>query len=214
MKKLLTYQCGTDLASSLRLNTQKQNKLRLNFLSFSLRILVCSLFLSACAGHITYWQQQNYRRILLNDRQININIEKKLNSDRIILETSHIKVMVDNGNVLLIGESPSAKIRASIIAMIQTVANIKQIHNALEITQPTTASTQANDLSITNNVKLAFVKAKNLAGFNLQHMKIMTANSKVYLFGRVNKSTAHVVTEMARRVAGVKKIIILFEYID
>ena len=57
---------------------------------------------------------------------------------------------------------------------------------------------------------MAFSK---IEGFDVTRVKVVTENSVVYLMGLLTSQEADAVTDKARNVSGVTKVIRLFEYL-
>ena len=54
----------------------------------------------------------------------------------------------------------------------------------------------------------------DLPGFDPGRVKISTAHGNVYLMGLVSHREADAVVDVARNVAGVNKVVQVFEYVD
>ena len=74
--------------------------------------------------------------------------------------------------------------------------------------------TRASDSLITAKVKTELLRITDLEGFNGTRVKVVTTNGTVYLMGLLTHQEADVVTEKARQVGGVQRVVKLFEYID
>ncbi len=90
-------------------------------------------------------------------------------------------------------------------------SNIKLLYNEVTVEQPISNSARANDLWITTKVKATLLTAKDL---NSASLKIITENGVVYLMGLTTRAQAQIATDKTRTVAGVQKIVKLFEYIN
>ena len=151
---------------------------------------------------------------VIDDQGASWKISHAIFSDKELSEPSHINVAVYNGAVLLTGETPSEdlKLRANAIA-VQAVGSDKPIYNELAISAPTSLSTRTNDAYITSKVKTALFDIQSLPDFDVTRVKVITENSVVYLMGLLTTAEADAVTDKARNVSGVKKVVKLFEYI-
>jgi osmotically-inducible protein OsmY len=63
-------------------------------------------------------------------------------------------------------------------------------------------------------VKTELLRITDIEGFNGARVKVVTDTGTVYLMGLVTREEANAVTEKARQVSGVQKVVKLFEYID
>jgi osmotically-inducible protein OsmY len=74
--------------------------------------------------------------------------------------------------------------------------------------------TRSSDSLITAKVKASLFSIKELPNFDPTRVKVVTENGIVYLMGILTHKEANAVTDMARQVGGVQKIVKLFEYLD
>ena len=72
-------------------------------------------------------------------------------------------------------------------------------------------SKYVNDAYITSKIKTT---AFSTVGIDSNHMKVVTSDSTVYLFGTMTKSQANRVIDISRSTSDVKKVVPLFDYID
>ena len=151
---------------------------------------------------------------ILTDEGIEISASIELNSDENIRSQCHFNVTAYNGTVLVTGEAPTEHLRNKIISIVRIIPDVKLIHNELKIAQPSSFSTRSHDTLITTKVKSSISEVRNIPGFDATRIKVITESGTVYLLGLVHKNEGHITTEMARRVAGVKQVVKIFEYID
>ena len=126
-------------------------------------------------------------------------------------DSVHLNATSYNRTVLLTGEVPNDKIRATIERIARSVENVRGVTNELTIGPPTSLSSRANDSYITSKVKARFVDAQR---FNALHVKVVTENQVVFLLGLVKREEAKEAIQVARTTEGVKKVVTVFEYLD
>jgi len=150
---------------------------------------------------------------VIDDQGMNWKISEAIFKDEELSSPSHINVTVYNSVILLTGETPSEdlKLRANAIAA-QTSDN-KKIHNELAIASPTSLTSRTNDTYITAKIKTALLDISGIEGFDVTRVKVVTENSVVFLMGLLTSQEANAVTNKARNVSGVAKIVRLFEYL-
>lgn len=187
--------------------------MKINPLPF-LTLLVISLLMNGCAVTGPSIHERRRSDIVSMDRLIETRASRELRTDDEIKENCHVNVTAYNGMVLVTGEAPSPHLRDKIIAIVRTIPHIKQIHNAVLITKPSTYESRANDASITKNLKTALVAINTIPGFNGTEVNVITENGVVYLMGLVHKNEGAAAIETARRTPGIKKIVTKYEYID
>lgn len=124
---------------------------------------------------------------------------------------SHINATSYNRIVLLTGEATAPDVREDIERIARGVENVRNVHNEITVTQPTTLMLRSNDAVLTSKVKARFVEANK---FRANHVKVVTENSVVYLMGLVKRQEAQDATEIARTSGGVHRVVRLFEYTD
>ena len=91
------------------------------------------------------------------------------------------------------------------------VDNVRSIVNELVVSGNSTLTQRSSDTLITGQVKAAMVDAKDLYP---TAFKVVTERGTVYLMGRVTQREADRVTEVARGVGGVQKVVRVFEIIS
>jgi len=84
----------------------------------------------------------------------------------------------------------------------------------MTIAAPSSYMTRASDSLITAKVKTEILGINNIEGFNGTRVTVVTSNGTVYLMGLVTHREADAVTEVARQVGGVQRIVKVFEYFD
>lgn len=147
----------------------------------------------------------------VDDEGIEWKAVAAINSDDKLYKEVHINVTSMNGVVLLTGEAPTAEQRDGVLTAVRSVPAVRRIVNEIRITPPTTLGSRSNDAWITGKVKSKLVGTE---GLDSTRVKVVTENAVVYLLGLVNKKEGELATEAARQVAGVQRVVKLFEYID
>jgi osmotically-inducible protein OsmY len=70
---------------------------------------------------------------------------------------------------------------------------------------------RSNDTILTSKVKASFIDAKDL---HASAVKVVTERGVVYLMGRVTEREATRASDIARGVAGVQKVVRVFEVVS
>jgi osmotically-inducible protein OsmY len=126
-------------------------------------------------------------------------------------ENAHVNITSFNRKVLLTGEARDAETKQSVEREIAAIQNVASVANELEIADISNYTSRSNDTLITTKVKASFVDQKDLS---VNVLKVVTERSVVYLMGRVTTSEGKLAGEVASGVAGVRKVVKLFEYIN
>ena len=124
-------------------------------------------------------------------------------------ERAHVNVTAFNRAVLLTGEAWDEKTRAEVATIAAEHPSVRSVTNELQVAGASSATSRANDTTITAKVKGQFI---NVQGLNPLHVKVVTEASVVYLLGLVTEAEAEAATELARTTGGVRKVVKVFEY--
>lgn len=184
-----------------------------------LALAVLSLTLSGCASIISatrttpIHEDRGERTIgrYVEDEMIETKVLVNLSKGSTPLAQSHVNVTSFNGQVLLTGQVPDEATREEAQRIAANVREVRKIDNELEIAGPTSTIIRTNDIYLTSRIKLQLLAEK---GVNSNRIKVVTENGVVYLMGLLKRSEAETAVSVVRSVAGVRKIVKLFEYLD
>jgi osmotically-inducible protein OsmY len=123
----------------------------------------------------------------------------------------HINVTSYNRQVLITGEVPSEKDKATAEQIIVKVDNVKSVVNELGVLGNTNLSARSSDTLITSRVKAALLDDKQVYG---NAFKIVTERGVVYMMGRVTAREADYATNIVRGQSGVQKVVRVLEVIS
>ena len=164
------------------------------------------------AGGATAGAMANDRRTsgaYVDDETIEWKIIDVLYKDEQIEKQTHLNATSYNGIVLLTGEIPNDEMRVKINEKIRGVQGVRQLHDETSIAAPSSMMSRSGDSWITSKVKTAMLTNDTDMGVRT---KVVTDKGVVYLMGIVSPQEADKLTEVARRVAGVQKVVKVFEY--
>jgi osmotically-inducible protein OsmY len=161
---------------------------------------------------------------LVDDETIEVKARLALLENKELNSQVHVDITSYDGIVLLTGEAPTAQLRTEVENLVRKVpelANLEartptvsRIHNEMTIAAPSSFMTRASDSLVTAKVKTELLRITDIEGFNGTRVKVVTDNGTVYLMGLLTHKEADAVTEKARQVGGVQRVVKLFEYID
>jgi osmotically-inducible protein OsmY len=141
------------------------------------------------------------------------NIESK--SDQRIRDKMggnlHVNVVSFNRNVLLTGEVSSESARKEIEQIVKDVEHVRNVLNEIAVGPVSSFASRSNDALITSKVKGRFMDGGK---FQINHVKVITEDSVVYLLGIVNTDEAGSAVDIARSTKGVRKVVKVFEYMN
>ncbi|MGB0204863.1 MAG: BON domain-containing protein [Neptuniibacter sp.] len=127
------------------------------------------------------------------------------------MKSSNISVTSYNGLVLLTGQAPSETARLEAEQIVSQIRKVRKIHNEIKISGISSALARSNDLWITTKVKAQLLTNKDIDG---SRIKVVTDSSIVYLMGLVSAQEADNAINIVRGIAGVEKIVKVFEYVN
>ncbi len=182
-------------------------------------IVLTSTLVTGCSNIISATREEPIRedpgsRTLgsyLEDEAIETKILVNLSKGSAPLAQSHINVVSYNGQVLLVGQVPSAQVKQEAEQIARQIQHVRKVHNELEIAGPTSTIIRINDTYLTSRVKLQLLADESVEG---NRIKVVTENGVVYLMGLVRPDEAERAVEITRSVSGVRKIVKVFEYVN
>jgi len=142
------------------------------------------------------------------DKSITVKAEMRLS--KLGGDNGHINIASFNRKVLITGEVPDAATKATAEREVRAIEGVQSIANELEIAGPASYTSRSSDALVTTKVKASLVEMKTISASSF---KVVTENGTVYLMGRVTQREGDVATDVTKSVAGVQKVVKLFEYI-
>lgn len=143
------------------------------------------------------------------DKSIVVKAELKL--PNVAGKSSHVNVNSFNRRVLLTGEVPDDETKAKVEREIRAIEGVVNVTNELEVGFSSSYTSRSNDALITSKVKLSLADAKDISA---NTFKVVTEKGAVFLMGRVTQREGAQAADIARGVAGVTKVVKVFEYIS
>ncbi len=150
---------------------------------------------------------------IVEDQAIELRVINGLAKDKELSNQSHINITSYDYIVLLSGETPSEAFRTRAGEIARAQKEVRRVHNELVIAAPSSIMTRSSDSLITSKVKSALFKVK-AEDFDPTRVKVVTENGTVFLMGLLHRQEASEVTEQARKISGVQRIVTLYRYMD
>lgn len=149
----------------------------------------------------------------LDDKMIPMQVSRAIKDAHVDLNstTSHIVTTSYNGIVLLAGQTPRRELKELAGKAAKNVVDVKKVYNEITIEQPTTMGARSNDAFLTSAIKTRLLAYADVPSAKI---KVVTENGVVYLMGILTRAEANRATNVVKDVAGVQRIVRLFEYID
>lgn len=188
-------------------------------LSFSSRKLIlaalCSaVVLSGCANNTAanpanYGQRSNDVQAV--DATVEREAERALNRADARLGDARIRAHSYDGTLLLVGQVPSEELRSKAGDVVSSLRGVNKVHNELSIAANLPASQRLSDTWLTTNVISHLATNDRIDSSKL---KVTTENASVYLMGTVTREEADRIVNAASSVAGIQRIVKVFDYIE
>lgn len=171
----------------------------------------CIFVAGAAAGAAAVTVVYDHRKLakILTDQELTKKISDKFSASREFREKNHIEVTCFNRVVLLTGEARNAQYRQQAEEMARSVPDVGRIYNEITVQMPTSSFVRTSDSWITTKIKTEMLATKDLQSSTV---KVVTENGSVYLMGIVNREQADMVVDIARQVAGVQRVVKIFQY--
>jgi osmotically-inducible protein OsmY len=171
----------------------------------------CIFVVGAAAGAAAAAGVYDHRKVqsVVSDEKLNNKVIISINAIPYISDNNHISVTTFNHVVLLTGETTTLEMRQSVEATARSVPDVTQVYNQITVKGPSSALTRASDSWITTKIKTQMLATKDLKSGTI---KVITENGSVYLMGIVSRDQADGAVYIARQVAGVQKVVKIFQY--
>ena len=113
--------------------------------------------------------------------------------------------------MLLTGEAPGESLRTRITEIARSIDKVRGVQNEIALLAPSTLLARAGDTLVTGKVKAALFRDKEISA---GRVKVVTERGVVYLMGLLRQEEVDRATEIARRVAGVQRVVKVMEYVE
>lgn len=151
---------------------------------------------------------------VVDDKRIQLGAYDEINRDKELVLKNRVMIAVYNGVMLLMGEVRTPDLKARAEQTVTGFEGVRRIVNEIDIMEPEGFWTRRNDNKITARVKLALTDITSVPGFDVTKVKVSTAHRTVYLMGLLTSEEVEIVTEIARNVPGVERVVKVFEYTE
>ncbi len=181
--------------------------------------LLCVLAIQGCVGVIATGtalgavatQDRRTPGTYIDDELIELKLLAAVSRNESLKSQSHVNATSFNGLVLLTGETPGESLRSQVAEIARGIPKVRGVQNEIALKAPSSLLARTSDAAVTGNVKAALLKDENV---NAAQVKVVTEGGVVYLMGLLRQDEADRATEVARRVAGVQRVVKVMEYIE
>lgn len=123
---------------------------------------------------------------------------------------SRILVTSFNRVILLVGQTPTASLRVVAEKIARSTPGVQRVYDEVSVNNPIPLTQRTKDSWITGQVRSNMLTKKGLESGSI---RVVTENGVVYLMGIATAEQAALSVDVARRVAGVVKVVKIFQYI-
>lgn len=182
-------------------------------------IALCVPAIQGCAGvaatgtaaGAVVTQDRRSAGTMVDDEIIELKVRAAIHADERLANQTHVSVTSFNGIVLLTGEAPGESLRSRVVEIARGVPRVRSVQNEVALQAPSSLLARAGDSVVTGKVKTALLANDALRGIQV---KVVTERGTVYLMGLLRQAEADRVADIARRVAGVQRVVKILEYIQ
>jgi osmotically-inducible protein OsmY len=173
--------------------------------------LVAGVAAGATAGGAILYDQRPMNT-MMGDQKAESTAQYFVNRDRQLASHSHLQVAVYNRIALIVGQAETPELSQRAYQVVSSVRNIDRIYNEIKIDgEAPTLKEKSNDAWLTTKVKAAMVEQK---GLHASQIRVVVANSTAYLMGLVTPQEGETAADAARHVAGIVKVVKVFQYLS
>jgi osmotically-inducible protein OsmY len=150
----------------------------------------------------------------VDDKRLYLAAFDSLNKDKELALRNHVAIIVYDGVMLLVGEVRTEELKARAQRAVSGFDGTRRIVNELAVREPEGFWSRRRDNTITAHVKTALLDLTSLPGFDPTRVNVTTAHRVVYLMGRLTHEEDEAVNAHARDVAGVERVVKVFDYVE
>lgn len=151
---------------------------------------------------------------VISDRNIQTTAYDNFNKDKELALKNNVTIVVYNGVMLLAGEVRTPELKERAERRVSGYEGVRRLVNEIEVREPEGFLSRRRDNTISVHVKTALLDIVDLPGFDPTRVNVTTVHRTVYLMGLVTREEAERVADIARNVAGVEKVVRVFEFQD
>ncbi len=145
---------------------------------------------------------------MVDDQAITIKANLAIAKNKNVWKESHISTLSYNNSLLLVGQTKTQNNKHEIETLLKPIAEIGDIYNQVTVQAPISMKTRAADTWITTQVKAKLISSRDVG---INRVKVLTEDGTVYMMGMLTRDEESNVTEIVRKIEGVKKVITVFE---
>ena len=147
----------------------------------------------------------------LDDETLESKVNSAIKKDQQIKSEARISVTSYSGRILLTGQVPNENLREVASSLAKGVQNVNDVYNEVRVGPKVDFAQISKDSWITSQIKSKMLVDSKV---KTSDVKVVTENNEVFLMGNVTQDQGNAAAEIARNVAGVTKVIKVFNYLN
>lgn len=147
----------------------------------------------------------------LDDETLESRVNSAIKKDQQIKSEARISVTAYSSRVLLTGQVPNENLREVASSLAKGVQNVNDVYNEVRVGPKVDFAQISKDSWITSQIKSKMLVDSKV---KTSDVKVVTENNEVFLMGNVTQDQGNAAAEIARNVAGVTKVIKVFNYLN
>ena len=147
----------------------------------------------------------------LDDETLESRVNSAIKKDQQIKSEARISVTAYSGRILLTGQVPNENLREVASSLAKGVQNVNDVYNEVRVGPKVDFAQISKDSWITSQIKSKMLVDSKV---KTSDVKVVTENNEVFLMGNVTQDQGNAAAEIARNVAGVTKVIKVFNYLN
>lgn len=144
----------------------------------------------------------------VDDQTIELRVSSEMN--RAFGDKARVVGTAYSGRLLLVGDVPTDADRRKAESVARSIPKVREVDNHIRVGDLTPLSVRTNDTWITTKVKAELASTKDVP---FRTIKVTTERGVVYLMGKVTSDEAQRAGIVASSVAGVNKVVKLFQIV-
>ena len=147
----------------------------------------------------------------LDDETLESRVNSAIKKDQQVKSEARISVTAYSGRILLTGQVPNENLREVASSLAKGVQNVNDVYNEVRVGPKVDFAQISKDSWITSQIKSKMLVDSKV---KTSDVKVVTENNEVFLMGNVTQDQGNAAAEIARNVAGVTKVIKVFNYLN
>lgn len=147
----------------------------------------------------------------IDDEALEEKVRLAIRKDEQVKSEARINIVSYSGRVLLIGQAPNPNVSEVATSLAKGVEGVVDVYNQIRAEPKISFAQIAKDSWITTEVKSKMLLDSRV---KTSDVKVITENGEVFLMGNLTQAQADAAADLARNIAGVKKVVKVIHYLN